>query len=281
MWCANCNADVAAEVAVDNQRIRCATCGNEISAAPASLPNSSTRDARELLERWSDNDLLDSLMPLPGVSEPAETATPEPVASSQPTVAAVRESKPKFRIDAPHNTADSTPPAESELQLGSPQAAPAEAHHVHQAHEFPTAAPHFDMQDSAGDRTVRKANSASQIGQVLAYAGVGVLTIGTTLVLWGYFSGPASYAPTGWLITTAGQMLLFLGVVTLVSGGMEQTNDEVARRIERIGERILRIEQASRDHALRGPSIPAERFADGVPSGNERRVVEQQAGDRR
>ncbi|MEI4884364.1 hypothetical protein, partial [Klebsiella pneumoniae] len=78
-----------------------------------------------------------------------------------------------------------------------------------------------------------------------AYIGVGGLTVGTALVLMGYFGGPASYATTGWLVTTAGQMLLFLGVVTLVSGGMEQTTQEVARRIDTIGERLVRIEQAA------------------------------------
>jgi len=40
-------------------------------------------------------------------------------------------------------------------------------------------------------------------------------------------------------------MLLFLGVVTLVSGGMEQTTDEVARRIDQLGEKILHIEQTA------------------------------------
>ncbi len=47
-------------------------------------------------------------------------------------------------------------------------------------------------------------------------------------------------------------MLLFLGVVTLVSGGMQQTTQEVSQRVEFIGERILRIEHSTRD-LLRGP----------------------------
>jgi hypothetical protein len=77
-------------------------------------------------------------------------------------------------------------------------------------------------------------------------------------VLWAYFGGPASYAPTGWLTTMAGQMILILGVVTLVSGGMEQTNEDVRVRIERLGERMIRIEQLARDHALRGPNVAAD-----------------------
>ncbi len=97
---------------------------------------------------------------------------------------------------------------------------------------------------------------------MLAYAGVLALTVGAAFVLMGYFGGPRwqSYTPTGWLITTTGQMLLFLGVVTLVSGGMEQTTEEVARRIDRLGQRIIRIEWASQNHALKGPSLPAESF---------------------
>lgn len=92
------------------------------------------------------------------------------------------------------------------------------------------------------------------IGQIFAYLGVGGLTVGTSLVLMGYFGGPASYATTGWLITTAGQMLLFLGVVTLVSGGMEQTTQEVARRIDTLGERLVKIEQAAFTGKSQAPS---------------------------
>ena len=61
-------------------------------------------------------------------------------------------------------------------------------------------------------------------------------------------------------------MLLFLGVVTLVSGGLEQTSEDVRTRIERLGERIIRIEQIAREQALSGPYIPAEYYgAGGAP----------------
>ena len=52
------------------------------------------------------------------------------------------------------------------------------------------------------------------------------------MVITGYFGGPAHYAPTGWLITTIGQMMLFLGVVTLVSTGMEQTQAEIRESLD-------------------------------------------------
>ncbi len=88
-------------------------------------------------------------------------------------------------------------------------------------------------------------------GQLCAYGGVGLLTCGTVLVLSGYFGGPANYAPTGWLIAAVGQMLLFLGVVTLVSGGMEQTVDEVAWRIDFLAERIVHLEHMVEEREAR------------------------------
>ena len=94
--------------------------------------------------------------------------------------------------------------------------------------------------------------------QIFAYFGVLGMFVGTILVLMGYYGGPEKYAATGWLITTAGQMVMFLGVVTLVSGGMEQTTEEVSRKIDSLGNMLIRIEQASRQRALVGPHFPSE-----------------------
>ncbi len=133
-----------------------------------------------------------------------------------------------------------------------------EGERVHRIHGADFSGPNFDIQGSLLDTDRRKTNWTYVLGQLLAYSGVALLTVGSTLVLWGYFGGPASYAPTGWLTTMAGQMILILGVVTLVSGGMEQTNEDVRVRIERLGERMIRIEQIARDHALRGPNVAAD-----------------------
>ena len=46
------------------------------------------------------------------------------------------------------------------------------------------------------------------------------------------------------LVLTAGQMLLFLGIVTLVSGGIEQTTSTVEIQFEALNDHILRIERA-------------------------------------
>jgi hypothetical protein len=56
-------------------------------------------------------------------------------------------------------------------------------------------------------------------------------------------------------------MLLFLGIVTLVSGGMEQSTQEVKTRIERLGERIIRIEQIAREQAFGAPNFASDRHA--------------------
>ena len=104
----------------------------------------------------------------------------------------------------------------------------------------------------------QKAGFVGGTGQVLAYLGILGLTAGTSLVIVGYFGGPAHYAPTGWLITTIGQMMLFLGVVTLVSTGMEQTQAEVresldetlrevSSRIDQLGHRLTRIDASAHE----------------------------------
>lgn len=124
--------------------------------------------------------------------------------------------------------------------------------------ESSTPAPHFDLQTYLAQNPQKVGRSESIWGQLVAYIGVAVLTIGTTMVLWGYFGGVARYTSTGFLVTTAGQMLLFLGVVTLVSGGMQQTSNEVSTRVEYLGERMIRMEQATQQ-VLRSPHFARRR----------------------
>lgn len=288
MWCANCRSDVAAEVSVDNRRIHCATCGTELTAESVAIDDTKTRTARELLERWSSKSLQDPFAErAPAPARVAAEKHSDPFVAynsvtdeesgrgaapvSRPPhaePASQRSSGPKFRLDAAQPL-----PVESPRGEHRPHAMEFHTPHAPQA-----SGPHFDVQTLLDSPPQAKSNSASALGQVMAYLGVATLTIGTALVLWGYFGDQPSYAPTGWLVTTAGQMLLFLGVVTLVSGGIEQSSVEVTRRIEMIGERILRIEQVSREHALRGPSIPADHFQRGGASRHEREIVEQQTG---
>lgn len=411
MWCANCQADVAAEVSADNRHVRCATCSTVLDTPQTLRASARTREARELLERWSSGMMLDPYTPsVPVASTSNSAAAPEaaPAAgnidTTAPPVAVGRRRN--FRVDSPHSgiagsaaapsnaeSAAATPATDNEqpsprppsgngpaprtvvrprplaasvrdlpppnigrstsaeltasaeslpdtgpatLSLSpaagrvpltasmpvdnkteeasdnddesletdsapstipaphirrsrvsrAPAAAPAAATVSHRRRDnaetlsgprrtpsarprpesgartasghvlrfddpqAPLAGPHIDPQ-SFVDGVPRRSNSTSLAGQFLAYAGVLGMTVGTAMVLWGYFGGPEHFTPTGWLITTVGQMLLFLGVVTLVSGGMEQTTDEVARRIDHLGERLLRMEQTARESQWR------------------------------
>lgn len=125
--------------------------------------------------------------------------------------------------------------------------------YIDEAHEDAIRGPHFQV--TAPKRT----NLTSMTGHVLAYLGVLGLTIGTAIVICGHFLGYSDYTPTGWLVTTVAQMMLFLGVINLVSGGIDQTNEDVSNRINTLGEQLLRIEQVT-EEALRGPKISARRY---------------------
>ncbi len=118
----------------------------------------------------------------------------------------------------------------------------------HQEHN----GPYFDPRVNVPRKNSLPGRLETLWGQLMAYLGVGLLTVGTVFVLWGYFGDIERFASTGWLIATAGQMLLLLGIVTLVGGGMQQTTHEVSQRIENLGGRIIRIEQST-DKILMGP----------------------------
>jgi hypothetical protein len=127
--------------------------------------------------------------------------------------------------------------------------------YIDDAHESVMRGPHFEI------NAPKKSNLTSMTGQFLAYMGVLGLTIGTAMVIYGHFGGYAEYTPTGWLVTTVAQMLLFLGVINLVSGGIEQNNEDVSRRINTLGDQLLRIEQVTSE-VLRGPKISPRVYDD-------------------
>ncbi|VAX36033.1 hypothetical protein MNBD_PLANCTO02-2440 [hydrothermal vent metagenome] len=284
MWCANCHADVAAEISEDQQRVHCATCQTDIGSADSLRASSKTKEARELLERWANSEMIDPYgpvkQPAPKVSEgtmplasefkPSEIAAQPlsqniippvvdvpPLIKPQATKPQPTKHQPKFRLDGAHSLGN-----ESESYLASPpekvtqsKAATTydrggERMFLHQGHRSAPPAPHFDaqqmLQQPEGKITV-KTGAMTLFGQWMAYFGVLILTGGAAMVISGYFGGPEHFTSTGWLVSTFGQMLLFLGVVTLVSGGMEQTTDEVKRQVELLGNRIIHFEQASQE----------------------------------
>lgn len=279
MWCIKCEADVAAEVTADNRQARCANCGTAIPTASASRSSDSASHARELLERWSQGPQLPGVETTDRSSEHTRTTRSHAAVSKQPAYRLdnahplPHQGSPQTQ-ETPNEPAHQSVPQPQSVQQHAasvphpasyPTAAPQEAAwsapaRMHDPHAIGERPPHFDVQTVGQPET--KSNLQAFWGQMLAYGGVLALTIGAAMLLMGYFGSTEwqEYTPTGWLVTITGQMLLFLGVITLVSGGLEQTSQEVAKRIDYLGDRMIRIEWASQ-HALKGPSIPAEQFA--------------------
>src|SRR5437667_8156204 len=106
MWCGQCQADVPAEVSSDNQRVFCTICGALLSTvdSPPARPSTDrpasdkTKDARELLHRWSSGKGLDPFGPSfkkPDVAESLAPPVREPeIAAVKPTALPVALSEP-------------------------------------------------------------------------------------------------------------------------------------------------------------------------------------------
>jgi hypothetical protein len=110
------------------------------------------------------------------------------------------------------------------------------------------------VDDSGSDRWL------PLLGQMFAYLGVVTLFVGSILVLLGYFGGVADYAPTGWIVATAGQMLLFLGVVTLISAGLRETSETVRQSLAEFSRRVEALENElayARERELEADERPA------------------------
>lgn len=307
MWCATCKAEVAGEVSHDTRSIACANCGTQVSTGRSGQGSGRTRQARELLERWSTERFLDPYGPVtsprksgkpsdadmagaplpfeeslasadpspdPSPAEDTSSPEPQPMAHPQPqslnaearAVAEMLEQS--HSSPAPNGGPGETHEAPAEVAhqsvtsadttAPSPASVPTRQSETQSRTLSPRSSTAFDVHDAALEASAKQASWVGVAGQFLAYGGVAVLTVGTVLVLWGHFGGPDVYAPTGWLITTAGQMLLFLGVVTLISGGLESTTREVTRRIDALARQLRRIEQVTTDDADRRREQEAE-----------------------
>lgn len=242
MWCPACRADVAAELSQDSRRFRCARCAAELGIAKGALaslptpavPTDAERNARELLARWSAQNLL---------------AAPAVVRTTVP-------------IDSP----TSGPEAIQAIPPSEPQ--PVERRRKRRRVDRNMASDLIQQTlPLITEQPVKKpASLGSTIGQMCAYFGIGLITCGTSVVLWGFFGGPEHYAPTGWLVTTIGQMFLFLGVVTLISSSMEQTSAEIAGRMDALGQRLIRIELMQREGILNVPHRRKKKMSGSIES---------------
>ena len=288
MWCSSCRADVAAELSTDNRRMLCARCQSELGVAafePPSMVNAprtleTERDARELLARWSAQNLLDVGSTSPGTARTSSTAVPEnavtrpehrldppqmttPTPSAQFTAAAQNDN-PGSSTTISHNKSSlkssRTKRSVQKNQEAGPKLARATDNDSSDgdSQNRPTEKAQTDLghdhvvRDALQKQLARRTSWSTVAGQLCAYAGVGLLTCGTVLVMWSYFGGPAEYMPKGWLTAAVGQMLLFLGVVTLISAGMEQTVHEVSWRIDHLAEEVyhmgLALDDLEREH---------------------------------
>lgn len=287
MWCPSCRADVAAELSTDNRRMLCARCQTELAITAtaasqiANLPRAieTERDARELLARWSAQNLLD--VPAPAVGA-GPFATPNgsgetPIArpelrfdDGRPTVPApssrfldsARAKQDQSSSSPPANDQDENSRLKKRFAKKKSQASRLAAAPVRELPETPVVPVEqrtSELQPSSSHyhSTLETPHVTSAFrshptwimmaGQICAYAGVGLLTCGTVLVMWNYFGGPANFLPLGWLTAAVGQMLLFLGVITLISSGLDLTVSEVAWRIDHLAEEIHHMEMALED----------------------------------
>ena len=229
-------------------------------SGPARIPTSSTgpvtvnRKFRVDQPGGKDTEDLQSLQPSSASDSPGQ---PSPVPSSTaPETKLVSNASPasaskRFRIDAAESIKDLSETDGSRTRTHNKP----KRRYIDEPHGSAPRGPHFEISPP------KRSNLTSMTGQFLAYLGVLGLTIGTAIVIYGHFGGYSEYTPTGWLVTTVAQMLLFLGVINLVSGGIEQNNEEVSRRINTLGEQLLRIESVT-EEVLRGPKISPRRYMD-------------------
>lgn len=269
MWCSSCRADVAAELSTDNRRMLCARCQMELGVAAIETPRvavapktiEAERDARELLARWSAQNLevpastassagAKVTRPIPS-SDPIDAQLESLISSKLPSRAPFADlGDPSYAARIKQDLDEATDPVAERVRTPSSSG---------RERSTQKSGPKVDLtlvddeSRQAHDRVVLEAlqkqlNRGSSwttlAGQLCAYGGVALLTCGTVLIMWSYFGGPPNYMPTGWLTAAVGQMLLFLGVVTLISSGMEQTVSEVTWRIDNLRDEIHRLSQS-------------------------------------
>jgi|GEM_PF-5220702 len=266
MWCAICKKDVAAEL-LGGDDPRCSYCGTTISPGLSARPRTRTQKARDLLEKWSQP------QPVVPTSAEASHSTPsEPngksttgkesahlAPESMPNAETEESAKrilPVFRFDQPHpnqalaknelesdeepnrdrepsnievektNSTETSPPAKLERR-------DLKFHSTHL--EFP--APHFHIPNKSEFLEESTESSMTILaGYMLSYLGVLGLLTGTVLVVIGYFKGPPNYMPMGWIINAFGQLLLYLGIVTLVSNKMDRMKSSLISEFHYIRE---------------------------------------------
>lgn len=296
MWCPSCRADVAAELSTDNRRMLCARCQSELglAAVATAQPSHSTsaprtteteRNARELLARWSAQNMLD--VPAPSVGAGA-FAKPNGSVDLPITRTELRFDGPRQNVPSPSAAFLDAARTQRDVSGGPVEVALDGEHQdepsgkksraarlakaavsevppvVEQSntstHEEPSHDLHHDNHEAFHQHQHQhRPTFVMMAGQICAYAGVGLLTCGTVLGMWNYFGGPAHFLPMGWLTAAVGQLLLFLGVITLIRCGLDQTITEVGWRIDFLAESVHHMESALDELADEHRSVHGKR----------------------
>ena len=204
----------------------CARCQSELGIAAFETPRAvnapraveTERDARELLARWSAQNILDAAPPSPSVARTSPAVTQEEIGT-----------RPEHRLDPPRPTipppssqfmaASNDNPASSPMvpldsestkstgkkrsvrqkqkirpQLASGTEGEFSSRHDSAHHPQDNTQPSLDhdhvVRDALQKQLARRTSWSTAAGQLCAYAGVGLLTCGTVLVMWSYFGGP-------------------------------------------------------------------------------------------
>ena len=289
MWCATCQANVAQPT--DNEAAACPRCGTALKVPPSATdqardllqhwaednpleaptpptpepvghsPKQSKRqfrvDAAHPQHQGKRQDKPKTEKPVTAATPPVTDPVPQQPLASQ--TANPKTPQPK----SPKASKDSLADVASTLANFSVDGQPAASPTAPDPNPGVTASSTSDsVSDNnsentpgipSGGTTSAVTHSTSLWGQILAYIGVLGLTAGGALIVWNGFGHAPLNTPTSWLIATGGQMLLFLGIVTLVSSGLEQTNEDMNRQIRLLGEQLLRIEQGQTTMADQAP----------------------------
>jgi hypothetical protein len=299
MWCAKCQAHVGQPA--DNGAAACPRCGTALTVPPSATDQA--RDLLQHWAKDDPLEVTTPATPEPAVDsskqskrqfrvdaahpqhqgkQPDKPKAEKPAAAITPPVTKPAPQQPLATQPAnpkPPHTKSSTAPKDSLADVASTlanfsvDAQPATPPTVPDPEVAVSSTPDTVPDDivenepgiPTGGTTSAVTHSTSLWGQILAYIGVLGLTAGGALIVWNGFGHAPLNTPTSWLIATGGQMLLFLGIVTLVSSGLEQTNEDVNRQVRLLGEQLLRIEQGQTTSADQAPHHASPRTSSKTP----------------
>lgn len=241
MWCPTCQSDVAAEVSLDHQQVCCANCQTELAGtATGSQPITPLQDAREILARWSSRDSLPSASTAApeGTDQVARRAETAMIGGSAES-GQLKQERPS--ADLPNTNSPASRVRTGIMPIPESDSVTVPMNEFHEGVDLLRVHEAMEVEPSPGGTWL------SGVAQVMAFAGVGGMTVGTAAVIWGYFENISNYLPLGWLVLTFGQMMLFLGLITMVSTGMDDSRNRILGEMGEISSRLRTLETTRKE----------------------------------